>query len=50
MRFAPEDKNLCNHPEEFCGICVRLLEPPGPEMKHRIHFKGVYYPVSVYST
>lgn len=37
MRFAPEDKNLCNHLEELSGVCVRLLEPPGPGMNDMKH-------------
>lgn len=30
MGLAPEDEDLSHHPEELSGVCIRLLQPPGP--------------------
>lgn len=43
VRFTPQDKDFCNHPEELCGVCVRLLEPPGPGWNNMKYMKYMKY-------
>lgn len=34
MGFAPQDEDFRHHPEKLSGVCVWLLQPPGPGTGH----------------
>ncbi len=46
MGLAPKDEDLSHHPEELSGDCIRLLQPPGPEMDNNMD-QGQFLPSDI---